>query len=212
MPASSASAPMRSHRPGASRPSALGRARSSARCSRRLLAYLVGRPILRLQGPLPRHRDARASACSSRSCITNESRWTGGPDGMRVARLEPVRLAGQPGPRPGTGSRGGLLLMSAPGSRSISTTRRRGARLRALHDSEVAARVVGIDVARLQAAGLRRSPPSMPRSRARSSRFMNGFINPDQAGFLHSVELVTMVVLGGLGSRSLGASSARRCS
>ena len=29
---------------------------------------------------------------------------------------------------------------------------------------------------------------------------MNGFINPDQAGFLHSVELVTMVVLGGLGS------------
>ena len=29
---------------------------------------------------------------------------------------------------------------------------------------------------------------------------MNGFTNPDQAGFLHSVELVTMVVLGGLGS------------
>jgi branched-chain amino acid transport system permease protein len=29
---------------------------------------------------------------------------------------------------------------------------------------------------------------------------MNGFINPDQAGFLRSVELVTMVVLGGLGS------------
>jgi branched-chain amino acid transport system permease protein len=29
---------------------------------------------------------------------------------------------------------------------------------------------------------------------------MNGFINPDQAGFLHSIELVTMVVLGGLGS------------
>jgi branched-chain amino acid transport system permease protein len=30
--------------------------------------------------------------------------------------------------------------------------------------------------------------------------FMNGFINPDQAGFLHSVELVTIVVIGGLGS------------
>jgi branched-chain amino acid transport system permease protein len=29
---------------------------------------------------------------------------------------------------------------------------------------------------------------------------MNGFVNPDQAGFQHSVELVTMVVLGGLGS------------
>jgi len=29
---------------------------------------------------------------------------------------------------------------------------------------------------------------------------MNGFVNPDQAGFLHSIELVTMVVLGGLGS------------
>ena len=29
---------------------------------------------------------------------------------------------------------------------------------------------------------------------------MNSFITPDQAGFLHSVELVTMVVVGGLGS------------
>ena len=29
---------------------------------------------------------------------------------------------------------------------------------------------------------------------------MNGFVNPDLAGFQHSVELVTMVVLGGLGS------------
>jgi branched-chain amino acid transport system permease protein len=29
---------------------------------------------------------------------------------------------------------------------------------------------------------------------------MNGFVNPDQAGYLHSIELVTMVVLGGLGS------------
>ncbi len=29
---------------------------------------------------------------------------------------------------------------------------------------------------------------------------MNGFITPDVAGFLHSIELVTMAVLGGVGS------------
>jgi len=29
---------------------------------------------------------------------------------------------------------------------------------------------------------------------------MNGFITPDAAGFLHSIEIITMVVIGGMGS------------
>ena len=74
-----------------------------------------------------------------------------------------------------------------------------GRAFRALHDSEVAARVVGIDVSRfkLQAFVIASVYASIAGSML---ALMNGFINPDQAGFLHSVELVTMVVLGGLGS------------
>ena len=74
-----------------------------------------------------------------------------------------------------------------------------GRAFRALHDSEVAAQVVGIDVARfkLQAFVIAAVYASLAGS---ALALMNGFINPDQAGFLHSVELVTMVVLGGLGS------------
>jgi branched-chain amino acid transport system permease protein len=63
----------------------------------------------------------------------------------------------------------------------------------------VAAQVVGVDVARfkLQAFVIAAVYASLAGS---ALAFMNGFINPDQAGFLHSVELVTIVVLGGLGS------------
>jgi branched-chain amino acid transport system permease protein len=59
--------------------------------------------------------------------------------------------------------------------------------------------VVGIDVSRfkLQAFVIASVYASIAGSML---ALMNGFINPDQAGFLHSVELVTMVVLGGLGS------------
>ena len=74
-----------------------------------------------------------------------------------------------------------------------------GRAFRALHDSEIAARVAGIDVARfkLQAFVIAAVYASLAGSML---AMMNGFINPDQAGFLHSIELVTMVVLGGLGS------------
>jgi branched-chain amino acid transport system permease protein len=74
-----------------------------------------------------------------------------------------------------------------------------GRALRALHESEVAARVAGIDVARfkLRAFVIAAVYASVAGSML---AFMNGFITPDAAGFLHSVELVTMVVVGGLGS------------
>ena len=55
-------------------------------CIAGLLAYLVGRPILRLKG----HYLAIATlgfGVLVALVITTESRWTGGPDGMPVAKL-----------------------------------------------------------------------------------------------------------------------------
>ena len=160
------------------------------------LAYVVGRPILRLKG----HYLAIATlgfGMLVALVITTESRWTGGPDGMPVAKL--VLFGWRPsGSVPWYWISGAVLLLGAWIALNLAETPT-GRAFRALHDSEVAARVAGIDVARvkLQAFVVAAVYASLAGSLL---AMMNGFINPDQAGFLHSVELVTMVVLGGLGS------------
>jgi branched-chain amino acid transport system permease protein len=71
--------------------------------------------------------------------------------------------------------------------------------LAALHDSEVAARTVGIDVARhkLRAFLIAAVYGAVA---GRLLAPLNGFVMPDAAGFLASIEYVTMVVIGGLAS------------
>src|SRR6266516_1456430 len=160
------------------------------------LAHLVGRPILLLKG----HYLAIATlglGVLVALVITTESRWTGGPDGMSVARLTLFGWRAS-GSSTWYWISGGLLVLGAWIALNLSETPT-GRAFRALHDSEVAARVVGIDVSRfkLQAFVIASVYASIAGSML---ALMNGFINPDQAGFLHSVELVTMVVLGGLGS------------
>jgi branched-chain amino acid transport system permease protein len=93
---------------------------------------------------------------------------------------------------------GGMLLLGTWIALNLDDTPT-GRAFRALHDSEIAARVAGIHVNRfkLQAFVIAAIYGSLAGS---ALAMMNGFVNPDQAGFLHSVELVTMVVLGGLGS------------
>jgi branched-chain amino acid transport system permease protein len=165
-------------------------------CISGLLAYLVGRPILRLKG----HYLAIATlgfGMLVALVITTESRWTGGPDGMPVAKLTVF------GWRIGTAYAwywlsGAFLLVGAWIALNLDDTPT-GRAFLALHDSEVAARVVGIDVAglKLRAFVIAAVYGSIAGSLL---AMMNGFVNPDLAGFQHSIELVTMVVLGGLGS------------
>jgi branched-chain amino acid transport system permease protein len=161
-----------------------------------VIAFAVGRPILRLKG----HYLAIATlglGVLIALVITTENRWTGGPDGMRVARLElfGMRVSGS---ETWYWISGVLLLLGAwlAGNLQDSPT---GRAFRALHESEVAARVVGVDVARLKLRAF--VIAAVYASVAGSTMaLMNGFVTPDQAGFLHSIELVTMVVVGGLGS------------
>jgi len=160
------------------------------------LAYLIGRPVLRLRG----HYLAIATlglGVLVQIVLTNESQWTGGPDGMRVARLELFgwRVAGA---ETWYWVAGGVLLLGAWLALNLAHSPT-GRAWRALHDSEIAARAAGVDVARykLRAFVIAAVYASVAGSLL---ALMNGFITPDQASFLHSVELVTMVVLGGLGS------------
>ena len=165
-------------------------------CLSALLAFLVGRPILRLKG----HYLAIATlgfGVLVALVITTESRWTGGPDGMAVAKLTLFGWRAS-GSDTWYWITGGLLLAGTWIALNLDDTPT-GRAFRALHDSEIAARVAGVDVNRfkLQAFVIAAVYASLAGS---ALALMNGFVNPDQAGFLHSVELVTMVVLGGLGS------------
>lgn len=74
-----------------------------------------------------------------------------------------------------------------------------GRAMRALHGSEVAAATVGVDVPRQK---LRAFVISAVYASVAGSllALQNGYITPDVAGFMHSVEMVTMAVLGGVGS------------
>ncbi len=161
-----------------------------------LLAFVVGRPILRLKG----HYLAVATlgfGILVAMVLNNEAQWTGGPDGMAVARIELF----------GWRVRGaetwfwitGIVLVVGAWLATNLLDSPTGRALRAVHDSEVAASVAGIDVARAKLAAFVISAVFAALAGALLA-LMNGFITPDAAGFLHSIELVVMIVLGGLGS------------
>ncbi len=161
-----------------------------------LIAFVVGRPILRLKG----HYLAVATlgfGTLLAIVFTNEGRWTGGPDGMLVPRLMlfdwPVR-----GPETWywvsaltflVGAAIALNLVDSPSGRA----------LRAIHDSETAARVLGVDVARMKLVVFVISAVYASVAGSYLALF-NGHITPEVSGFLGSIELVTMVVLGGMAS------------
>jgi branched-chain amino acid transport system permease protein len=74
-----------------------------------------------------------------------------------------------------------------------------GRALQAIHDSETAALVLGVPVARMKLAVFVISAVYASVAGSYLALF-NGHVTPDIAGFLRSIELVAMVVLGGMGS------------
>ena len=161
-----------------------------------LMAFIVGRPILRLRG----HYLAVATlglGLLIALVFTNEAAWTGGPDGMPVQRLV---LFGWRAYGPHTwywiagvtlviGTWIAVNLIASPTGRA----------LRAIHDSETAASVLGVDVARYKLAAFVISAIYAAIAGAYLALF-DGLVTPLTAGFLRSIEFVTMAVLGGLGS------------
>lgn len=161
-----------------------------------LLAFVIGRPILKLKG----HYLAVATLGMGiliAMVFTNEARFTGGPDGMAVPRLVLF----------GWTARGSVAWYWISGVTLIlavllavnlidSPT---GRALRAIHDSEVAARVLGVDVARYKLVAFVLSAIYAAVAGAYLALF-DGLVTPATAGFLRSIEFVTMAVLGGLGS------------
>jgi branched-chain amino acid transport system permease protein len=74
-----------------------------------------------------------------------------------------------------------------------------GRAFRAIHDSEIASRVLGIDIARYKSLVFVLSAVYSAIAGSYLSLF-DGFVTPDSSSFLRSIEFVVMAVLGGLGS------------
>ena len=156
-----------------------------------LLAWAIGRPILRLKG----HALAMATlgfGIIVSIVLATEDRFTGGPDGMAV----PGFLV--QGEKAWYWIVAGALLLAVWLAQNLIDSPR-GRALRALHGSEVAAGALGIDAAAHKLSAFVISAVFAAAAGALSAHY-SGFITPAKASFLHSVELVTMVVFGGMAS------------
>jgi branched-chain amino acid transport system permease protein len=161
-----------------------------------LLALLVARPIMRLRG----HSLAMATlglGIILSMIFTNEVRWTGGPDGIVVLpfSLLGLEVAGE---RQWYWVSAALLLVTlwAVGNLVDSPF---GRAMRALRTAEPAARAVGVDPARIKATIFVLSAAGASLMGSVTAHYL-GFVTPQVASFLTSVELLTMVVVGGMAS------------
>lgn len=161
-----------------------------------LIAFVIGRPILRLRG----HYLAVATLGMGlliAMVFNNEAAWTGGPDGMLVPQLDVAGWTVH-----GTHAWywiAGVSLVIGTWIAANVIASPTGRTLRAIHDSEVAARVLGVDVAHYKLIAFVLSAIYAAVAGSYLSLY-DGLVTPTEAGFLRSIEFVTMAVLGGLGS------------
>jgi branched-chain amino acid transport system permease protein len=166
------------------------------------LAWIVGRPILRLRGYYLAVASLGLGILVS-MVLANEAKITGGPDGMAVPDTGMRRLLVPIGIDLSNATFwyafSGLVLFIGAWLALNLHQSPTGRALRALHGSEVAAGSVGIDVARIKLCAFVISAVYASVSGSLLA-LQNKFITPDVAGYMHSIEMVTMAVLGGAGS------------
>lgn len=161
-----------------------------------VLAAIVARPIFKLKG----HYLAMATlglGIIINIVIRTEAAWTGGPDGMPVPAMSLVGFEIS-GDKHWYWIVALLLSVSIWASLNLIDSPF-GRALRALHGSEVASKVVGVDVVRYKVAIFVLSAVFASIMGSVTAHYV-GFVTPNLADFFHSIELVTMVVIGGMAS------------
>lgn len=161
-----------------------------------LLAFVVARPVLKLKG----HYLAMATlglGIIIAIVIVNETAWTGGPDGMSVPAFAffGFELSGE---ATWYWVVAGLLLAVTWFALNLIDSPA-GRALQAIHGSEIAARVVGVDATAFKVRVFVLSAALASVMGSFTAHYV-GFLTPGVAGFFHSIELVTMVVVGGMAS------------
>ncbi len=161
------------------------------------VSYLVARPILRLKG----HYLAMATlgfGIIIHIFLVQYDTLTGGPDGL--SSIPELSLLGWP---INTDLRwyyvsAVVMLLSILFSLNLVASRH-GRALQAVHGSEIAAEMMGIDTSKVK---VHIFVISAVMAAITGSLFVHeqAFISPDSCSFFFSIELVTMVVLGGMAS------------
>ncbi|MEI6559454.1 MAG: branched-chain amino acid ABC transporter permease [Rhodospirillaceae bacterium] len=161
-----------------------------------LLSWLLARPVLRLRGHFLAMATLGIGIIIS-IALNTESWLTGGSDGLMVGDFSVLGRT-LSGDRAWYAVVAVLLLVTVSMSRNLIDSPV-GRALRALHGSEVAAEVAGIDTARCKVLVF---VLSAVLASIVGSLFVHyaGMITPARAGFMRSIELVTMVVFGGMAS------------
>ncbi len=162
-----------------------------------LTAFAVGLPIFRLSGLL------LAMATLGFGIIVyyvlvNSASVTGGPSGL--TGIPPLAIGGfsfDSDARVLGLAWGALLLLLGLSGNLVDS--RAGRALRAIHGSEAAAQAVGIDTARYKLGVFALAGGMTALAGGIYAHYLK-FINPSPFGFAFSVELVVMVVLGGVAS------------
>lgn len=162
-----------------------------------LVAYVMARPVLRLKG----HYLAMATlglGIIVHILLVQTGALTGGPDG--IGNIPTLKLFGW---AIDTDQRWywlvAVLLLGVVLLALNLIDSRTGRALRALHGSEVAAEMMGVDtsLAKTRVFVLAAMSASLAGS---LFAHQQAFVSPDSCNFFFSIELVTMVVLGGMAS------------
>lgn len=161
-----------------------------------ILAFIVARPILKLKGHTLTMATLGLGIIIS-IVITNEAQYTGGPDGIAVPAFEMFGWA-LSGEKVWYGVVAVLLVLVTWAALNLIDSPA-GRALQAIHGSEVAARVAGIDTTSFKVRIFVLSAVVASLAGSLSAHYV-GFVTPGIAGFFHSIELVTMVVTGGMAS------------
>ncbi len=162
-----------------------------------VIAWLLARPILRLRG----HYLAMATlgfGIIIHVILVQATQWTGGPDGL--AGIPPLNLLGWSvdGDLQWYGVIVAAMLLAIWLSLNLVDSQV-GRALRAVHGSEFAAQMMGVDTGRAKTQVF---VVSALFAAFAGSLFAHqqAFVSPDSFSLTVSVELVTMVVLGGMAS------------
>jgi len=161
-----------------------------------ILSYVLARPIMKLRGHYLAMGTLGMGIVIS-IVLNQEGDLTGGPDGMPVSGFSVF------GWEPAEELTwywmvGGLLMVAVWLALNLINSPV-GRALRAVHGSEVAASVAGVNVARYKILVFVVSAVFASIAGSLFAHY-SGFLTPSEADFFHSIELVTMVVLGGMAS------------
>ena len=161
-----------------------------------VIAGVVAKPIFKLKGNYLAMATLGLGIIIN-IALRNEAQWTGGPDGMAVPAfaLFGMELSSD---KQWYWVVAALLVISVWASLNLIDSPF-GRALRALHGSEVASQVVGVNIVRYKVSIFVLSAVFASLMGSITAHYI-GFVTPNFADFFHSIELVTMVVVGGMAS------------